>query len=152
MAYYTEKVGTYSELIAKSALIAGGWDAVGEPETREYFDISARHPETGDFRTFQVKTMKRREDKGGDWFVLFAKNGQGKAYTADKASDFYIGVLVDNGENPRVFLIENNRPEQTEYWSKTYAASEKWTELPISLDRTTLEPELFAAETEEESA
>ncbi|WP_181349434.1 hypothetical protein [Thalassobacillus sp. CUG 92003] len=70
--------------------------------------------------------------------MLYARNGQGKAYGVDNASDYYIGVLVDDGETPRIFLIENSNPSQAEYWSKTYEATEKWTELPIGLDRASL--------------
>jgi hypothetical protein len=138
--HYTNKVGVYSELIAKSALIAAGWDAISEPYTNEYFDISARHPETGKFNAFQVKTIHRRDNfRGHDWLVLYTTNGNGKHYDVENASDYYIGVLVDNGAVPRVFLVENTAPAKTEWWSKAGETEAKgWHEIPIALDRLTL--------------
>lgn len=137
MAYITETVGVYSELIAEAALMAAGYVGVARPTTREYYDLIATDRFTGKDVKFQVKTLKRR-DKDGDWFVIYAKNGAGKAYGVDQASDYYIGVLVDDGETPRVFLAENDKPTRKELWCKTDETNEKWTEIPIAFDRRLL--------------
>lgn len=139
--YYTAKVGVYSELIAKSALIAAGWEAISEPYTNEQFDIGAINPQTNAFTKFQVKTIARRDDfRGHDWLILYTTNGNGKHYDVENASDYYIGVLVDNGAVPRVFLVPNDEPAKTEWWSKVSdTAAKGWIELPIALDRTALQ-------------
>lgn len=149
MAYITETVGVYSELIAEAALMASGYVGVARPTTNEYYDLIATDRITGKDTKFQVKTLKRRDYKGGDWINLIAKNGQGKSYGADNASDYYIGVLVDDGETPRVFAVENEDPNQQEYWVKNHEVAEKWTELPLALDRVMLE-EMAVASTAKE--
>ncbi len=44
MAHKAEDTGKYSELIARAALLASGWQAVSTSETEEAFDISAKDP------------------------------------------------------------------------------------------------------------
>lgn len=138
--HYKAKVGVYSELIAKSALIVAGWDAISEPYTAENYDISARHPVTGAFSTFQVKTVARRSNfRGSDWLVMHTSNGAGQAYDVENAADYYIGVLVDDGAMPRVYLLTNDKPAKREWWAKANATAAKgWVELAITLDREAL--------------
>lgn len=135
MAHLTERVGIYAELIAEAALMASGFIGVSKPTTAEYYDLSAIDPLTGEHVTFQVKTLKRREDRGNN-LVLFAKKGDGKPYAENEQADYYLGVLVDDGVVPRVFAMENRHI--SEYWAKETAASERWIELPIALDRGAL--------------
>ncbi|MDQ0270771.1 hypothetical protein [Cytobacillus purgationiresistens] len=135
MAYTTESVGKYSELIARAALLANGWSAVSTSETEESFDVSARDPLTGDWKTFQVKTIRKRDDRRGE-LVIYARNGQGKAYSQSDA-DYIIGVLGENGEMPRVWLLENRGLQ--EYWATEARASQRWVELSIALDRGVFE-------------
>lgn len=139
MAHITEQVGVYSELMAEAALMASGYLGVGKPTTREYYDLMATDGLTGEHVTFQVKTLKRREDRGNN-LVLFAKKGDGKPYGDDEASDYYIGVLADDGEVPRVFLMENRGI--SEYWASEESAKTRWVELPIAIDRGTLMDEI----------
>jgi hypothetical protein len=135
MAYKTETVGKFSELIAMASLMANGWNAVGKPETEEAFDISARDPLTNDFKTFQVKTMKVRDDRNGE-LVVQARNGRGKAYSKSEV-DYIIGVLGADGEIPRVWIFENNG--QQEYWATEASAAKRWVELSLTLNRSIYE-------------
>ncbi|MED3649987.1 hypothetical protein [Heyndrickxia sporothermodurans] len=132
MAHTTESVGKYSELIARAALLANGWGAVSKSETEESFDISARDPLNGDWKTFQVKTIRKRDDRNGE-LVIYARNGRGDAYEQSDA-DYIIGVLGENGEIPRVWMFENRG--LTEYWASEARASKRWVELSIFLDRS----------------
>lgn len=131
MAHMTEVVGKYSELIARAALTANGWSAVSKPDTEESFDFSARDPLTGDWKTFQCKTIRKRDDRKNE-LVIYARNGRGKAYEQSDA-DYIIGVLGEDGEVPRVWFFENRG--LTEYWSTEARASKRWVELPIGLNR-----------------
>jgi hypothetical protein len=118
-------------LIAQAALLANGW-RIHESKTAEAYDILATDPTTGEHVKIQVKTVKQREDRGGD-LVIYARKGNGTAY--DRAdADYLIGVWVDNGEVPRVFMLENRL--LTEYWASEARASKRWIELDISLDRS----------------
>lgn len=136
MAHINERVGAYAELIAEAALLSSGYIGVGKPTTAEYYDLSAIDPLTKEHVTFQVKTLKRREERDNN-LVLFAKRGDGKPYPKDESADYYIGVLIDDGEVPRVFAMENRGI--SEYWAKESKASERWVELQVALDRTALE-------------
>lgn len=144
MAHITERVGVYAELIAEAALMASGWLGVSKPTTNEYYDLSAIDPLTGKHVTFQIKTLKRREDRGNS-LVLFAKKGDGKPYGPDEQADIYLGILIDDGEIPKVYAMENRGI--SEYWSPEAKASERWIELPIALDRTALTEEVSEEET-----
>ena len=115
--------------------MASGYIGVGSPTTNEYYDLIAVDPLSKEHVTFQVKTLKRREDRD-DNLVLFAKKGNGEPYGPDEQADYYIGVLIDDGETPRVFVIENRGI--SEYWMRETKASERWIELPIALDRSVL--------------
>jgi len=135
MAYKTERVGKYSELIARAALIANGWGAVSTSETEEPFDVSAKDPLTNEWKTFQVKTIRKRSDKK-DELVVVARNGRGKPYDQSDA-DYFIGVLGEDGELPRVWMFENRGLQ--EYWASEARASQRWVELTICLDRSVFE-------------
>ena len=135
-AHASEVIGKYSEVIAKAALIAAGFE-VAETETDEPYDFVAKDPLNGEWATFQCKTIRIRHDRGGE-MVISAKNGRGDGY--DKTDvDYIIGVLAENGEVPRVFYFENRGCR--EYWASEQSASKRWVELPISLDRTIFEKE-----------
>lgn len=138
MAHLTERVGVYAELVAEAALMASGYLGVSKPTTHEYYDLSAIDPLSREHKTFQVKTLKRREDRGNN-LVLFAKKGDGTPYGPNESADYYLGVLIDDGEVPRVFAMENRNI--SEYWALETKASERWIELPIALDRTVLAEE-----------
>lgn len=120
--------------------MASGYLGVSKPTTREYYDLSAVDRLTGEHVTFQVKTFKRRDDRPGNWMKIDAKMGNGERYSPDNSADYYVGVLIDNGEAPRVFVTENRNI--SEYWLKEGSASERWVELPVALDRGTLVDEL----------
>lgn len=144
MAHITERVAMYAELVAEAALMASGYLGVAKPTTNEYYDLTAIDPLTKEHKTFQVKTLKRREDRGNN-LVLFAKRGNGKPYKEDEQSDYFLGVLLDDGEIPKVYAMENRGI--SEYWCNEAKASERWIELPIALDRTALMEEVSEEET-----
>lgn len=134
LAHQNEITGTYSELAARLALIANGW-TVHTSETNEVYDILAQDPLTGDYARIQCKTIRQRFDRavnGVAELVVYAKKGNGEPYTKSEA-DYIVGVLVAEGEPPRVFIFENR--ELGEYWSSETRASERWIELSISLNR-----------------
>lgn len=129
-AHVTEITGMYSELAARLALIGNGW-VVHTSETRESYDILATEPLTGEFKRIQVKTIKIRDDRRDD-FVIYARKSNGEPYRKSDA-DLIIGVLVAEGEVPRVWIFENR--ELTEYWCGQARAAERWVELSLSLNR-----------------
>ncbi|AUM66410.1 hypothetical protein C0R09_18830 [Brevibacillus laterosporus] len=119
MANYSNNIGAHSQLVAKTALLANGYE-IANPEAPEVYDIVARHPLSRDWQTFQVKTVRRRDDRGGALVVCGSRNS-GEVYTRDDA-DYLIGVL--DGE---VYLIENR--ELSEYWATPDNINEKWRKL-----------------------
>lgn len=136
MAHSSEIIGKYSQVIAKAALMAGGFE-VAETETDEPYDFVAKDPVNGVWATFQCKTIRIRHDRGGE-LVVYATNGRGDRYAKDDV-DYIIGVLAENGEVPRVFYFENRGLR--EYWASEQSASKRWIELPIAIDRTIFESE-----------
>lgn len=131
MAHITEIVGQVSEAIARTALICAGW-TVAKTETQESFDIVAREPANGEWKTFQVKTIKLRSDRRNE-MVVYTRKGNGEAYTQPEA-DYIIGVLgAKESEAPRVWVFENTG--QTEYWATEASAERRWIELPLSIQR-----------------
>lgn len=134
MAHITEVVGTYSELAAEMALLANGY-VVSRPSTAEVFDLKAEDPRTGEELKIQVKTIHIRADRGNDW-VIYSRKGNGEPYVKSEA-DYIIGVLVDEGYPPRVWMFENR--EIGEYWASETRASKRWVELNIGLDRSIYE-------------
>lgn len=119
--------------MARLALLAGGWK-VHTSDTDEAYDILATDPVNGEHYRIQVKTIRQRNDRGGE-LVVYAKKGNGEPYTKSDA-DMIIGVWAENGEVPRVFMFENR--EIGEYWASEASATERWIELKITLDRTIL--------------
>lgn len=120
-------------MIAQVALLANDW-IPHESRTKESYDVLATNPETGRAEKVQVKTIRRRSDRGGD-FVIYARKGDATTYDLADA-DWILGVLADNGEVPRVFLLENTC--QREYWSvESRLAANGWRELSIALNRKT---------------
>lgn len=137
MAHISEQVGKYSQVIAKAALMAAGFE-VAETETEEPYDFVARDPLNGKWFTWQCKTIRRRGDRNNE-LVLVATNGKGKRYAKTDA-DYFIGVLAENGETPRVYYFENRGLR--EYWASDASAAKRWVELPIALDREALTVEV----------
>ncbi|MGO0707818.1 hypothetical protein [Bacillus velezensis] len=136
MAHLTEVVGKYSEVVAELALLANGF-AVSRPQLAQPYDFKAEDPITGEEYKVQVKTFRRRHDRNNE-LVLYTTNGKGQCYDRSDV-DYFIGVLGDPGESPRVWMFENE-PNQREYWAKsTMQASKRWVELPLSLDRSMYE-------------
>lgn len=118
-------------MVAQIALLANGW-IPHESRTKEAYDILATNPETGRAEKIQCKTIRRRTDRAGD-LVIYARKGDATTYDLADA-DWIIGVLAENGEIPRVFLLENRC--RTEYWTREERAHlNGWRELSIALDR-----------------
>jgi hypothetical protein len=134
MAHISEVVGKYSELTAQLALIANGYK-VSQPSMAEPYDLKAEEPLTGEELKVQVKTIRKRTDRGGE-LVVYATNGRGETYTKSDV-DVFIGVLGEEGEVPRVFMFENRSIK--EYWATEARAVERWVELPIWLNRSIYE-------------
>lgn len=119
-------------MAARLALLSNGW-TVAKPDTDEAFDIVARDPLTGEWKTFQVKTIRQRLDRGGD-LVITAKKSSGDPYTQADA-DYLVGVW-ETEAGPRVFMTENRGIG--EYWASEARAAERWVELPIDFNREIL--------------
>lgn len=118
-------------MIARLALLSNGW-IVAMPDTEEPFDIVARDPVNRRWYTFQVKTIRVREDRGGE-FVIYAKRGNGEPHTKSDA-DYIIGVLgAKDGEKPSVYMLENRGIG--EYWASESRAEKRWHRLPLDLQR-----------------
>lgn len=105
--------------------------------------MKATDPLNGREYKYQVKTIRKRMDRGGE-LVVYATNGSGQTY-AQTDVDYFIGVLAEEGEVPRVFMFENRGIR--EYWATEARASKRWVELPIALDR-----EAYADKTTEKAA
>ena len=132
MAHITEVVGKSSEMIARLALISNGW-IVAMPDTEEPFDVVARDPANGEWATIQVKTIRVRHDRGGD-YVVYAKRGNGEPQSESDA-DYIVGVLqgAEEGAPFRVYMFENRG--LGEYWASESRADKRWIRLPIELQR-----------------
>lgn len=129
-------------MIARLALMANGW-IVAKPETEEPFDIVARDPANAEWATFQVKTIRVREDRGGD-YVVYAKRGNGEPH-AQSDADYIIGVLQGADDAPaRVYMFENRG--LGEYWATETRADKRWIRLPIELRRDLYEPTVSEAD------
>lgn len=136
MAHVTEVTGKYSQVIAKAALMAAGYE-VAETETDEPYDFVAKDPVNREWVTFQCKTISPRKDRNGE-LIVYATNGNGEPYSKEDV-DYIVGVLANDGEPPRVFCFENR--ELREYWATEETAVSRWVELPITLDREKLKGE-----------
>ncbi len=126
MAYESSNRGTHSELIAMTALLAAGYE-VADPVAAEVYDLVAKEPETGEWRTFQVKSLRYRADKGGDggYYVLNGTRNSGETYGPGEV-DYMIGVLDD-----ACYLVPCTG--QTEYWAAAGAIDEKWRKLTVGM-------------------
>ncbi|WP_271750092.1 hypothetical protein [Bacillus paralicheniformis] len=131
MAHQTEIIGKYSELIARAALMASGWQAVSTADTEEPFDISAKDPGTGEWKTFQVKTIRDRTEKRG-YLTVNGRKGDGQPYTAED-TDFFIGVLIGEGKFPRVWMFDNRGI--TDYWGPSEREGKRWVEMDLNFMR-----------------
>jgi hypothetical protein len=134
MAHVTTVIGTYSEIVAELALLANGF-TVSRPRTAEPFDLKAEDPLTHREIKVQVKTIRKRMDRNGD-LVVYATKGNGNRYEQSDV-DYFIGVLGEDGETPRVFMFENRNLK--EYWASEARATERWVELPLWLNRSLYE-------------
>lgn len=133
-AHSSEVIGKYSQVIAKAALMAGGYE-VAETETDEAYDFVAKDPLNGEWYTLQCKTVRIRDDRGGQ-LVVYTTNGNGERYSKEDV-DYFVAVLAQNGENPRVFMFENRGLR--EYWVSEESAKTRWVELPIAIDRQAIQ-------------
>lgn len=125
MAYESSNRGTHSELIAMTALLAAGYE-VADPVASEVYDLVAKEPETGEWRTFQVKSLRYRADKGGEgggYYVLNGTRNSGETYGPDEV-DYMIGVL-----DGACYLVPCTG--QTEYWASAGAIDGKWRKLTV---------------------
>lgn len=116
MAHQTQVRGTVSELTAARALLSNGWD-VAFPVVDEVYDIIARDPFTNEFKTIQVKTIRRRVDRGND-LVVYATNGKGEPYKPEDV-DYIVGV---EGDTVYMFECEGKK----EYWATDTSAARRW--------------------------
>ena len=116
MAHETQRIGAVSELTVARALLSNGWE-VSLPVVDEVYDLVIRDPLTNEFKTAQVKTIRRREDRGNE-MVVYAKKGNGEAYTAHDC-DYIIGV---EGEDVYMFECTGKR----EYWAGDVSAAKRW--------------------------
>lgn len=133
MAHISEVTGKYSELIAEAALVANGF-RVSKPNMSEAHDLSAVDPLNGEDYKYQVKTIRVRSDRKNE-LVIYSTNSRGEPYSKTDV-DMFIGVLVSEGEPPRVFVVENDGVRK-EIWASEARAVKRWVELPITLDRST---------------
>lgn len=62
MASKTIRRGTLSELVCTQELVQEGYDVFWPVADQGMVDIVAVHPETGNIRLIDVKTMGRRKD------------------------------------------------------------------------------------------
>jgi hypothetical protein len=74
-------------------------------------------------------------DRNGD-LVVYATKGNGNRYEQSDV-DYFIGVLGEDGETPRVFMFENRNLK--EYWASEARASERWVEMSLWLNRSLYE-------------
>ncbi|KJR67819.1 hypothetical protein [Bacillus velezensis] len=134
MAHKAEDTGKYSELIARAALLASGWQAVSTSETEEAFDISAKDPLSGEWKTFQVKTIYDRKKRGS--LIVQARKSDRTPYKLDEV-DYFIGVLIGRGPVPTVWMFENR--ELTEYWGPQSKDGKRWVRMDLNFRREDVE-------------
>ena len=119
MASETSTIGGISEMAATIALIANGWQ-ISKPVIPEVYDLIGKHSETGECRTFQVKTILRRYDRKGE-YVISGKKNNGENYSPSDC-DYLIGV-----EGKDVYLTECKG--FAEYWASESTIEKRWTNL-----------------------
>lgn len=107
MAHSTTVRGGVSELIASSLLLTEfGWE-VSRPLVPETYDLLARDPATGEYHRVQIKTVRRRADRGNQPVVYATKNN-GEPYTTAEI-DWIMGV---EGNKAYIFKCRDKK----EYW------------------------------------
>lgn len=121
MAHDTQVTGVISELTVIRALLSNGWE-VSEPTVDEIYDLVARDPLTKEFKTMQIKTIRRRKDRNNE-MVMTGTNGSGKAYQPHDC-DYIVGV-----EGDTVYMTECTGIK--EYWATDVAASKRWVKLTV---------------------
>ncbi|PAK29598.1 hypothetical protein CJ467_14465 [Bacillus velezensis] len=131
MAHKAEDTGKYSELIARATLLASGWQAVSTSETEEPFDVSAKDPLSGEWKTFQVKTIIVRKKRGNKRIVQ-ARKHDGTPYMLDEV-DYFIGVEIGTGTAPTVWMFENR--ELKEYWGPQSKDGKRWVRMDLNFRR-----------------
>ncbi|QHZ58634.1 hypothetical protein M655_025030 [Brevibacillus sp. NSP2.1] len=126
MASHTSNIGTHAELIAMTALLAAGYE-VADPVAAEVYDLVAKEPGSGEWQTFQVKSLRFRADKGGDsgYYVLNGTRNSGETYGPDEV-DYMIGVAGD-----ACYIVPCTG--QSEYWAAAGAIDEKWRKLTVGM-------------------
>lgn len=124
MAHETQVKGTISELTAVRALLANGWE-VSIPSVDESYDIVAKDPVSGEWATFQVKSIRRRTDRNNE-MVIYATKGNGQPYSPADC-DYVVGV-----ENEDVYVFENEGLK--EYWRTDTSAAKRWVKLSAEIE------------------
>ena len=119
MAHISSVVGGISELTAARALMSVGYE-VAWPDVAESYDIVAKDPHNKRWYTFQVKTVKVRDDRGGA-LVVYTRKSNGAPYPKSEV-DYFLAI---NGDT--VYMFENT--EQGEVWATETSASKRWIEL-----------------------
>lgn len=119
MAHETQITGALSEITAKRALMALGWETA-QPDIAEVYDLVARDPISREWKTIQVKTLRVREDRDNA-LVIYGRKGNGQPYSPAEC-DYIIGV-----DGQRAFMFECTG--QAEYWATETSASKRWIEL-----------------------
>jgi hypothetical protein len=116
MAHATQVKGEVSQLTTAIALLSNGWE-VAKPYVDEAYDLVAKDPISKEFKTIQVKTIRRREDKGNE-MVIKGVNGNKEPYTPD-ICHYMAGV-----EGDTVYLTECTGIK--EYWASDASAAKRW--------------------------
>lgn len=116
MAHETQVTGTVSELTAALALLSNGYE-VARPLVDETYDLMIRDPLTNEKFTVQVKTIRRRTDRGNE-LVVYATNSRGDAYEPQDC-DLIVGV-----EGDAIYMFECTGKK--EYWASDTTAAKRW--------------------------
>lgn len=123
-AHETQVRGVISELTATRALLANGWE-VSAPAVDESYDLVAKDPITKEWRTFQIKTIRRRTDRNNE-MVVYATKGNGQAYDPTDC-DYIVGI-----EEEDVYVFENIGMK--EYWRTDASAAKRWIKLTAEIE------------------
>lgn len=119
MAHETQVLGKVSELTAALALISNGWQ-VAEPVIPEVYDLVGKDPINGEWKTFQVKSMKIRSDRNSE-MVIVGRKSNGGNYQPEEV-DYMLGVDGDI-----VYMTECTGI--SEYWASEATAAKRWVKL-----------------------
>ena len=118
MAHITTITGRVSELTVERGLLARGWE-VSRPIVDERYDLVVREPGTAptDLKRIQIKTIRIREDRKGE-YVVYATNGKKEPYTTDDC-EYLAGVYGDD-----FYLVPCTG--LTEYWADEQKRNAEW--------------------------